>query len=203
MNMGAKKHYGVVFNTQNTKVLAHTKSQISFKSDSQFVRERRSLKGQNHKSNVNDNILRRLVSKENTNEPEGYGSDILNLEIDVSHNKNKKVKLDDSKEVLIRAGSMKLIGRKSPKNIANKENQKIIGINTGNNAKKSFQAYTPKFNKREMSITPLGIPLIYTDNLIENSNISETPDECSQKSVKSGRFSAYLNRWQNSENKLF
>jgi hypothetical protein len=127
MNIGSKKYYGATFCLKNTKLT----SQISFKVN--IKRENRDQSGhpENKSSSnicsqklINDNILRKIIKENTKSQNKNKNEDLKKIVFQEDENDELEKPCDElgeslsitdnSKQVLIKAGSMKMLDKNKP-----------------------------------------------------------------------------------------
>lgn len=122
MNIGAKEHYGISLSTTKQRVLAHTKSQMNF-----HTRISKPL-APSLRKNRHEVWNQKMHAKKLQNE-----GGCMNIETTTNSSIEEVMNIDQSKQVILRAGSLKLDNRnfsKSKSKSKRREPFQIIGLHS-------------------------------------------------------------------------
>jgi hypothetical protein len=214
MNIGAKKYYGITFSTANTKFISHKSSKSSYRrgaTQEQAGRiEHQSGSNICTKKTRNDSLLKILISETTRTLNMTKNDKSKNLAIETEETGELEGQCDEfgesstitdnSRQVLIRAGSMKLICKKKYSKTATKKKhnpsksiaKRLPGIGTDNDS------YTPNAKISGIPFTPMSIAKQFKGNLFDTPDKSETCEFNSSSSIKSGCLLKKFNMGQNS-----
>ncbi|CAI2364324.1 unnamed protein product [Moneuplotes crassus] len=168
MNVGAQENYGISLFTKKTKVFHHSRSQMKLRVEPQYLKY------------IYESRKRVMVDRKESLKREHLQGSKLNLEIPTANTfsfcENKDI--DQSKQVVMKAGSLKLKKNNTEKPKKKTETtDKILGTNYSTKFMKQHSAKTPQARTKNLKIAPSVVPDVNKDSWFSTPKKSDTSEE--------------------------
>lgn len=189
MNIGAKKYYGITFYSKNTKLMSHISFKVNLKKEDRDQSEHTHNKSSSNicsQNLIKDNLLRKIISENTKSQNKNKNEDLKKIVFQEDENDELEKPCDElaeslsitdnSKQVLIKAGSMTMLNKNKPSYTKAKKRH-----NPSHSIAKRLSGYgldseshTPNGKLSTLPFTPMGIAKKFTGNLFDTPEKSET-----------------------------